>query len=83
LNLKDGVKVYDLESTPELAGLKQRLAAFDAGQVSDKGQVRELMNLCREAGKEAYELSRLKPVGSIEGAQITVGARDFVLLVVE
>jgi len=80
LGLKGGAKVYDLESTPELLTLKQELAAFDAGRVTDDGQVRQLMNSCRTAGQEPYELSGLKAVA---GARVTVPARDFVLLVAE
>ena len=78
-----GAKVYDLESTPELLKLKQELAAFDAGRVTDDSQVRELMNSCRTAGQEPYELSQLKAVGGASSGQVTVPARDFVLLVAE
>jgi len=83
LRLDDNAKVYDLESIPELRNLKQRLAAFDAGRVTDDGEVRELTNACRAAGAQPYEASNLKVVGSATGAQITIAPRDFALLVAE
>jgi hypothetical protein len=83
LRLKGGAKVYNLESGPALTALAEQLRRFDAGQVQDSAQVRELQNACRAVGAEPYRLEDLKVIGDSQRAQIQIPPRDFVLLVVE
>jgi hypothetical protein len=83
LGVPTTAKIYDLESRPDLATLRNQLRPYDAGTVTDPAKLRELQNACRTAGADPYQLEDLKVVGDAQRARIEMPPRDFVLLVVE
>jgi len=80
LGLKAGSKLYDLESSPELAALKMQLQQFDIGKITDPTEVRQLLSACRQAGEAPYQVEKLKVLGELK---MEVPARDFVLLLAQ
>jgi hypothetical protein len=83
LRLKGHAKVYDLESTPALVALKEKLRQYDAGKIQDQAELRQLQRACTETGAEPYRLADLKVAGTPQRVQVDIPARDFVLLVAE
>lgn len=71
LGLGGEFDVLDLESAPQLAEWKPRLAKYDAGQLTEK-DVRDIRGLANAD----FDLSKLKSVG----ATVRIPPRDFVLL---
>jgi hypothetical protein len=88
LGLKDGFKVYDLESHPEWAAAKAEVAELQNLERTNPDDARKrAAEIHHKLGDEkrynAYALNKLKVVGNGSTFQVTVPPRDFVTLIAE
>lgn len=81
--MKPAVKVYDLESGPSFAVLKQRLPQHDAGQINGPAEINKLQDACGKAGPQLYRFEELNVVANPVGVRFAVPPRDFAVLVGE
>jgi hypothetical protein len=79
LGLGETFTIYDLESAPAVAGLKEKLAQYDAGQIEGG---RPLLKNLQSMHEPNFDLSDLEQVGDADGSSVKVPPRDFRLLVI-